>query len=129
MNENTYSIYTSYFSVSAENTNSLSICPRTPPWYAMGRAEDIMCNKELYDLYFHKLKISQEDFYQQYLEQTVSKLDPYKVLEEYRGKILLGFYASGRFDCRQLFTRWIKETTGINIPELDAKNISLLAFL
>ena len=120
---NDYNIYLSYFKASAENPNSLSICPRTPPWYVMGRAEDVMCSKELYDLYFKKYAIGKEDFYKEYVRQTLGKLDPYAVLEKYRGKVFLGYYKKGAFDCRVLFARWIKETTGIVLPELDKNDL------
>jgi len=121
---NSYNISTSYFSVSADNPNSLSICPRTPPWYAMGKAEDITCSKELYDAYFKRFSLSQEEFYKGYVEQTLSKLDPLKVLEKYHGKILLGYYKPGKFDCRTMFVRWIKEQTGVLIPEYDPKDMT-----
>lgn len=117
-----YNISTSYFSICADNPSSLSICPRTPPWYAMGRAEDIMCSKELYDAYFKRFSLTKEEFYKGYVEQTLSKLDPVAVLEKYRGKILLGYYRAGRFDCRTMFARWIKEQTGIVIPEYDSRD-------
>ena len=122
MKNNEYCITTSYFRAAAENPNGLSICPRTPPWYAMGRATDITCSKELYDAYFKRFAISQDEFYQGYVEQTLSKLDPKKVLEKYRGKILLGYYRPGKFDCRVMFARWIKEETGIIIPEFDPES-------
>ena len=122
---NKYNISTSYFKAAAENPNGLSICPRTPPWYAMGRADDIMCEKSLYDLYFKKYSISQEEFYAAYVEQTLCKLDPMKVLEKYRNKVLVGYYKPGSFDCRTMFVRWIKDETGIVIPELTKEDDAL----
>ena len=127
--ENDYGIGMSYFKVSAENPDSLSICPRTPPWYVMGRAEDITCSKDLYDQYFKKCTIGRERFYEEYVSGTLSKLDPWKVLEKYRNKVLLGYYKPGVFDCRTMFARWIKEETGIIIPEINPKISPLLNFL
>lgn len=114
-----YGISLSYFKKAAENPNSKSICPRTPPWYAMGKAEDITCSKELYDQYFKRFAITQEEFYQKYVEQTLSKLDPWSVLEKYKGTVLLGYYKQGKFDCRVMFARWIESETGIVLPEYD----------
>lgn len=118
-----YNIYLSYFKVSAENPNSLSICPRTPPWYVMGRAEDVMCSKKLYDAYFKRCSLTQEEFYEGYVAETLGKLDPWAVLRKYQGKIFLGYYKEGAFDCRNLFARWIKETTGIVLPELKPNSL------
>lgn len=123
-----YCIYTSYFKIAAKDTRSLSICPKTPPWYLMGKAEDIMCSKELYVHYFKKFDISEEDFYEEYVRQTLSRLDPIKVLEKYRYRILLGWYAPGHFDCRHMFSRWIKEETGIIIPEADKEVLDSFIF-
>lgn len=81
-----------------------------------------MCSKELYDAYFKRFSLTKEEFYKGYVEQTLSKLDPVAVLEKYRGKILLGYYRAGRFDCRTMFARWIKEQTGIVIPEYDSRD-------
>ena len=118
-----YNIYLSYFKVAAENPSTLSICPRTPPWYVMGKATDIMCRKTLYDAYFKRCSITQEEFYEGYVEQTLSKLNPWDVLEKYKGKIFLGYYKEGSFDCRNLFARWIQETTGIVLPEWDPNTL------
>ena len=121
-----YNIYLSYFKVAAENPNTLSICPRTPPWYVMGKAADIMCRKELYDAYFKRCSISQEEFYEAYVEQTLSKLNPWEVLQKYRGKIFLGYYKEGAFDCRNLFARWIRENTGIVLTEWNPNTLAPL---
>lgn len=121
---NEYNISMSYFKAQANNPLSLSICPRTPPWYLMKKAEEITCPRDLYDAYFKELRITKEEFYEGY-RQYVSKLSPYEVLEKYRGKVLLGWYKPDHFDCRELFARWILDETGIVIPEWD-KNTHLL---
>ena len=123
---NEYNIMLSYFKAASDNPSSMSICPRTPPWYAMGRAVDIMCSKELYDAYFKRFSITQEEFYKEYVKQTLDKLNPYDVLEKYRGKILLGYYKEGKFDCRSLFARWIRSETGIILPEYNKNDLSML---
>ena len=120
---NEYNVTTSYFKVAAENPCGLSICPRTPPWYVWGKAMDIMCSKELYDQYFKRMAITKEEFYKAYVEQTLSRLDPIAVLEKYRGKILVGYYKPDKFDCRTMFVRWIREETGIEIPEWQPNDL------
>lgn len=126
MEANNCIVYLSYFKMAADNPNSLSICPRTPPWFAMGKAEDITCSKELYDAYFKRYSIGQEEFYQKYVDETLCNLDPYEVIKKYNGKILLGYYGKGKFDCRAMFARWIKETTGIVLPEYDKNQLMFL---
>ncbi|MGN8833049.1 hypothetical protein ACTNDZ_10960 [Selenomonas montiformis] len=120
-----YDIKTSYFKVASNCSNSLSICPNTPPWYIYGKAEDVMCNKVLYNRYYKSLDITKEELEKMYIEETLSKLDPYVILDKYDGKILLGWYKPPQFDIRQLFTKWILEETGVVIPEATSDDLIL----
>jgi hypothetical protein len=123
MSDKKYDIFTSYFSLAAKHTSSISICPKTPPWFVMGRAKELCCDEELYKHYFRLLDISKEEFKAQYIAQTLSKLDPYEVLEKYNHKLLLGWYKPPKFDCRNVFVEWIHEETGFMIPEATQKDI------
>ena len=60
-----------------------------------------------------------------YIEETLSKLDPYAVLDKYDGKILLGWYKPTQFDIRQLFVKWVLEETGVIIPEATSDDLIL----
>ena len=121
-----YNIYTSYFKLSSKLLNTLSIVPKTPPWYVMGKATEILCSKELYNDFFKKRKYTEEEFTNLYIEKFLSKQDPYKILEKYNNKILLGWYKEPLFDARFVFSKWIKDTTGIIIPEATKEYIKKL---
>ena len=121
-----YNIYTSYFKLSAKLLNTLSIVPKTPPWYVMGKATELLCSKELYNDCFKKRKYTEEEFTQIYTEEILSKQDPYEILKKYNNKILLGWYKEPSFDARFVFSKWIKDTTGIIIPEATKEYIKSL---
>lgn len=121
-----YEIYTSYFKLSAKLLNTLSLVPKTPPWYVMGKANELVCSKELYNNFFKRREYTEAEFTQIYINQYLSKLDPYQVLDKYNGKILLGWYKEPLFDARFVFSKWIKDTTGIIIPEATKEYVKSL---
>ena len=121
-----YNIYTSYFKISAKLFNTLSIVPKTPPWYVMGKATELLCSRELYNDCFQKRKYTEAEFSKIYVDEFLSKLDPYEILKKYEGKILLGWYKEPLFDVRFVFSNWIKDTTGIIIPEASKEYIKSL---
>ncbi len=112
-----YNIKACYFKLAAKNPDAISVNPNTPPWFVGGVAEELICNKDLYERYYKKLDITLDDFIEEYTKQLV-KLNPYEILEKYEGKILLGWYSPDQFDTRQIIIEWIKQTTGYVIEDL-----------
>lgn len=84
-----------------------------------------MCSKVLYNRYYKALDVTKDELEKLYIEETLSKLDPYEVLDKYNGKILLGWYKPNQFDVRQLFVKWVLKETGVVIPEATPDDLVL----
>ena len=123
MNEE-YDIKTSYFKLAADLGNSVSVCANTPPWYGKARAHELICDKKLYNNFFKRYQMTEEDFRKEY-RKMLDKLDPYEILKKYNNKILLGWYAKPKFDSRFVIVDWIYETTGIEIHEITKEDMEI----
>lgn len=111
-------IFTSNYARDGENPNAVAISVRPPAWYT-GRCfpslaptwqmvNDVRRGKITHDqydvLYFDLLK--------------KRKLDPHKIVEELGEDAVLLCYESPNQRChRRLVAAWIKEHTGIDVPE------------
>ena len=122
-----YNIRTSYFRVAGNFSNSLSIVPDTPQWYCFNQATELVPDKKLYFSYIHTHKITRKEFILEYINNQLSLLDPYDILNKYNGKILLGKSKLENNDIyfcpRSVIISWLKLTTGYEIKELTPLEI------
>lgn len=97
--------------------------PKTPPWYVYRKAHELLCPPALYKEFFKNHGLTREEFTEEYIRQTFSKLNPYDILEKYDGYILLSWYKKPYFDVRDVFRTWVERETGILIPEATKEYI------
>ena len=62
--------------------------------------------------------LTESEYSQRYYKETLSKLNPEKVFKDLDGKILLCHEPSGNFCHRRLVAKWIKDSLGVEVPEL-----------
>ena len=122
-----FDIRLSYFKKAAKLPNSISICPKTPPWFYGKQAAELFCSTPLYNSCFHAHNITPEEFAIKYTENVLSNLDPMEILEKYNHKVWLGWYAHDKFDIRVVVKKWIYLTTGIKLQELTDEELAIMA--
>jgi len=62
-------------------------------------------------------EIDEVEYEKRYREETLSKLDPAKIHETLKGRVLLCWEPAGEFCHRRIIASWIQEKLGIEVPE------------
>lgn len=109
-------MYTSYFAKYRYNNlgNGISIALSAP--IEIETYPDLFPTWELLNEY-QRTK-NQEKYIKIYQEEILDKLEPHKVYEDLKGKIVLCWEANGSFCHRHLVADWLTENLGIQIKEL-----------
>lgn len=107
-----YGIRTSYFAKSGKLANAVSIALRTPWW-----VKPI----EEYPQLAPPMELLHEApyFYERYYDVVLKHLDPQRVADDLRGKVLCCWEKSPTHCHRRMVARWLKETLGIEVPEVN----------
>jgi len=93
--------------------NSISIALWAPRWYKGGSYPQLAPLR-------HMLKMEDEEECRRlYYSKILAKLDPQKVYEDLRGKILLCWedLSKGEWCHRRMVAEWIESELGLKVPE------------
>ena len=108
---------TSYYSLSADHQNAVSIAGKAPEWFR-GRKYRKLAPK----LWFFKKYKEDGDteFYtKQYYTEVLNKLDPQQVYDELgENSILLCWEAPDKFCHRHIVAEWLSKNLHIEVSEL-----------
>ena len=109
---------TSYFARAARHPQAVSIVTYTPKYFT-GRVYPGLAPST--DLLRHWVQnLDQVYFVNRYLEETLSKLDAYKVYADLgEDAILLAYEPAGQFSHRRIAAQWLEQSLGIVIPEYE----------
>ena len=110
-------MYTSFFAISANRENAVSIAGRSPSSYK-GREYKKLAPKYWF---FKKYKEDHdEQFYkEQYYKEVLDKLDPQEVYNDLgENAILLCWERSNEFCHRHIVAEWLMKNLSIEVKEL-----------
>jgi uncharacterized protein (DUF488 family) len=94
----------------------ISICLYPPLDYAGAQYPSLAPDRQTF---FAKKAgdIDEKEYEKQYREKILSKFDPKEIYEQLQRNVLLCFEPAGEFCHRRIFSDWIQENLGIEIPE------------
>ena len=108
---------TSYFAISSELPNAVSIAGKAPDFYQGREYLPLAPTWEIFSDYKKNQDINL--YTERYMEQILFPLDPEQVLEDLgKYSVLLCWESSGKFCHRRLVAKWLEESLNIKIPEL-----------
>ena len=114
-------VKTSYFKKARDLSNVVSIARSDFPWsmkgYRFKKYPTLMPTIELLRSW-KKGNLTESQYSRRYYKETLGKLNPEKVYKDLDGKILLCHEPSGNFCHRRLVAKWIKDSLGVEVPEL-----------
>ena len=109
---------TSYFARSARLSQAVSIVTYTPKYFTGRVYPDLAPSTDLLRHWIQNL--DRVYFVNRYLEETLSKLDAYKVCADLgEDAILLAYEPAGEFSHRRIAAQWLEQSLDIVIPEYE----------
>jgi hypothetical protein len=110
-------IYTSYFAGKRyANEQVISIARKTPVNINIPIYIDLAPSFELITDY--KRYYDQSRYVLRYAIEVLSKLDPFKVIQDLDDKVMLCYEKPGSFCHRHIVAKWLNVYTGIDVVEL-----------
>ena len=110
-------VYTSYFARACRilpDSRLVSISLGTPANFNGAFYRDLNPSAELLSAY-KSGKISDTEYEEWYNQQILSKLNPEKVYNDLKGKVLLCYCGKDKFCHRHLVIKWLTESLGHSI--------------
>jgi len=116
-------ITTSNFARHKTKPNGIGIALSPPFWYQGPSYPPLFPSWDMIVRYKSDIENSQitnaiETYIYSYYNEVLSKLDPYRVYADLRGKTALCYEKRGEFCHRRVFADWMWETTGNVIFEI-----------
>jgi hypothetical protein len=109
---------TSYFARAARLPQAVSIVTYTPKYFTGRVYPDLAPSTDLLRHWIQNL--DRVYFVNRYLEETLSKLDAYKVYADLgEDAILLAYEPAGEFSHRVIVAQWLEQSLGIVVPEYE----------
>lgn len=108
---------TSNFSKSANIPNAISIALRDPQFYNGERYPALAPPPDLLGRYKRK-EINDDRYTMEYYSRVLYNLDPRKVYEDLKDKVLLCWCGKSKFCHRRLVAEWIKKELNIDVEEI-----------
>jgi uncharacterized protein (DUF488 family) len=68
-------------------------------------------------------KIDEAEYEKRFYNETLSKLDPQKIYNKFKDKVLLCWEPSGEFCHRRIVAKWIESNLGIEVPEWKSEDV------
>ena len=107
---------TSYFAISHNLPNAISIAVKSPDFYT-GRV--YLPLAPTWEILSEYKKTNNVRLYtERYLAEILFDLDPQQVYEELKYSVLLCWEAPDKFCHRRIVAKWLEESIGVKVPEL-----------
>ncbi|MFW6377696.1 MAG: hypothetical protein ACOCZ5_03520 [bacterium] len=107
---------TSYFAKYKGN-NGVSIALKSPYWFKGDEYKELAPTPQLLSEYKSGL-VDENGYMMRYQWDVLDKLDPQKVYDDLKDKVLLCWEGKGKFCHRRLVANWIEHELGIEVKEL-----------
>lgn len=110
-------VYTSYYSRACKilpDMRLVSISVGIPDNFKGVICRELNPSISLLNSYKHG-NVTDEEYRKQYYIETLSRLDPIKVYEQLKGKVILCYCGSDKFCHRHLVIEWLKDRLGEHI--------------
>jgi len=109
---------TSYFAKYKEN-NGICIALKKPEYFQGESYPNLFPTWEIIKIYkYHHYKDYKEKYVYEYQKQILSKLNPNKVYDDLKDRVLLCYEKSGEFCHRRIVAAWIERYTGHKVEEI-----------
>lgn len=118
-------MYTSYFGVAKQVSNTVAICTGVPSWYKGGLYQALAPGWDIVMEYKQAVRDKKpiadiiKNYEERYFNEVLFYLDPEEVYNDLKDKILLCYETSEQFCHRHLVAKWIKDNLDIDVPELN----------
>ena len=113
-------MHTSNFAKRGEDPHAVSISRWTPRWLKnpIRKYIDLAPSASLLNRYKQGL-VTQEEYTQEYIQDTLSQLDPFDVYEDLGENAILCCYEKSTDFChRHIVAKWLSDELGIAILEI-----------
>ena len=107
---------TSYFAISHNLPNAVSIAIKSPEFYIGKEYLPLAPTWEMISEY--KKTKNQDTYTAKYVEEILLPLDPETVYEELHYSVLLCWEAPGKFCHRRIVAKWLEDSLNVKIQEL-----------
>ena len=114
-------MWTSYFAKHKQRGDGISICAKKPAWW---KGEEYKALAPTYSILMEYKnstlpKQEREEVYiGRFEKEILSKLDPAKVYEDLKDKVMLCYEVSDDFCHRHLAAKWIEENMNVKVEEI-----------
>jgi len=107
---------TSYFAISSELPNAVSIALKAPDFYKGLEFLPLAPTWEI--ISYYKKKNDIHLYTERYVEEILFPLDPEQVYQDLKYSVLLCWESPSKFCHRRLVAKWLEESLNVKIPEL-----------
>jgi len=107
---------TSYFAISHNLPNAVSVAAKSPDFYGGTEFLPLAPTWDIFSEYKHTKNT--ELFTVRYVEEILLPLNPQEIYDEFRYSVILCWESPGKFCHRRIIAKWLEDSLNVSIPEL-----------